>query len=75
MAGITLAQAESRLTEYLAAEAKVLSGQRVEIDGQALFRADLEKIQTGIKLWDERAKALSASASGRARARTVRPWP
>jgi len=74
MAGITLAQAESRLQAYLDAEAKVLAGQRVEIDGQALTRANLEQIQTGINTWDARVKALTASASGRARARTVRPW-
>ena len=38
MAGITLAQAEAKLAEYLAAETKVLKGQKVEIDGESLTR-------------------------------------
>lgn len=73
MAGITLAQAEAQLAAYLAAETKVLTGQRVEIDGQSLSRADLEKIQTGIDVWDKRVKTLSASGSGRGRSVTVAP--
>jgi hypothetical protein len=36
MAGITLAQAEAQLALYLAAETKILAGQKVEIDGQAV---------------------------------------
>lgn len=73
MAGITLEQAESKLAEYLAAETKVLKGQKVEIDGEALTRAHLEFIQAGVKTWDERVKNLSNAASGRGRARTVAP--
>ncbi|MEY2873738.1 MAG: hypothetical protein RLZZ373_1109 [Pseudomonadota bacterium] len=73
MAGITLAQAEAQLAAYLAAETKVLSGQRVEIDGQSLSRADLEKIQAGIDAWDKRVKTLSAAGSGRGRSVTVAP--
>lgn len=73
MAGITLAQAEARLQQYLDAEAKVLAGQKVEIDGQALTRADLDIIQKGIAIWDARTKALDASNKGRRRDRTVAP--
>lgn len=73
MAGITLAQAEAQLALYLAAEAKVLAGQKVEIDGQALTRANLEQIQIGIKTWDDRVKNLSNASSGRGRSRVVRP--
>lgn len=72
MAGIDLATAEARLAAYLAAEAKVLAGQRVEIDGQSLTRANLEQIQSGIDRWDAKVKELSASAAGRGRARTVK---
>lgn len=71
MAGITLAQAESKLAEYLAAETKVLKGQKVEIDGESLTRANLEQIQAGIDAWNNRVLNLSASASGRGRARNV----
>jgi len=73
MAGITLAQAETRLQQYLDAEAKVLAGQRVEIDGQMLQRADLDLIQKGVSTWDARVKALSATESGRPRHRSVMP--
>lgn len=73
MAGIDLATAEARLTAYLAAEAKVLAGQRVEIDGQSLTRANLEQIQSGISIWDARVKELTTKASGRGRVRTVSP--
>lgn len=72
MAGITLAQAEAKLAAYLAAEEKVLTGQKVEIDGEALTRANLEQIQKGIELWDGRVKKLTASA-GRGRARAMAP--
>lgn len=73
MAGITLAQAEAKLAEYLAAETKILAGQRVEMDGISLTRANLEQIQAGISTWDARVKALSGTATGRGRARTVQP--
>lgn len=73
MAGITLDQAQSRLQAYLDAEAAVLIGQSAEIEGRKLTRADLDAIQRGIKLWDERCKTLDASAGGRGRARTVSP--
>ena len=73
MAGITLAQAEAQLAAYLAAETAVLSGQSYEIAGRSLRRADLEQIRLGIATWDARVKALSASATGRGRARTIVP--
>ncbi len=72
MAGITLAQAEARLAEYLAAEVKVLAGQAVSIDGTTLTRANLDLIQRGINIWNSRVQTLSASAS-RGRAVTVSP--
>lgn len=73
MAGITLAQAEAQLQRYLDAETKVLLGQRVDLDGVSLTRANLEQIRAGIDAWDARVKALSGAASGRGRARTVQP--
>ena len=74
MAGLTLAQAEAQLAAYLAAETKVLAGQRVEIDGQSLTRAHLEFIQIGIDTWNKRVQELSARASGTGRSRTVAPY-
>jgi len=71
MAGITLVEAEAQLALYLAAEAKVLTGQAYEIAGRRLTRANLAEIQAGIERWDARAKELSARASGRGRSRSV----
>jgi len=73
MSGITLAQAEAKLAEYLAAETKVLKGQSVSIDGETLTRANLDAIQRGIDAWDRRVKALANAAFGRGRSRAISP--
>jgi hypothetical protein len=73
MAGITLAQAQAQLDAYLAAETAVLTGQSYEIAGRKLSRANLDSIQAGIKLWNERVVLLTAAVSGRGRARTIVP--
>lgn len=71
MAGITLAQAQTQLDAYLAAETAVLSGQAYDWNGKKLTRADLEAIQRGVKTWDDRVKSLNVASRGRSRARTV----
>jgi len=73
MAGITLAIAQAKLEAYLAAETAVLSGQRYEIEGRMLQRANLAEIQAGINVWDQRVKRLSARAAGRSAAIVPRP--
>lgn len=73
MPALTLAQAEAKLAAYLAAEEKILLGQTVEIDGERLTRANLEAVQRGVDLWNKRVQALTQSAAGRGRARTVAP--
>jgi len=73
MAGITLTHAQAQLDAYLAAELAVLSGQRYEIAGRMLQRADLKDIQAGIELWNRRVQDLSARASGGRRAIVARP--
>lgn len=73
MSGITLAQAQTQLDAYLAAETAVLTGQEYMIAGRRMRRADLDMIQRGIALWNERVQALTFSAQGRSRARTVSP--
>lgn len=65
MAGITLQQAEEKLAEYLAAETAVLAGQSYSIAGRSLSRADLDSIQKGIEIWNQRVKNLSTSTGGR----------
>lgn len=64
MAGITLAQAEARLTNYMGAEAAVLNGQSYEIGGRKMTRANLKEIQEGITYWDTRVKRLSTTGGG-----------
>jgi len=73
MAGITLAIAQAKLDAYLAAETAVLSGQKYEIEGRMLQRANLNEIQAGINAWDQRVKRLSARAAGRSAAIVPRP--
>lgn len=69
--GITLEQAQAQLQAYLAAEVAVLSGQKYQIAGRALERADLADIQTGIETWNSRVKQLTLRASGYRRSRTI----
>lgn len=59
MAGITLAQAETQLATYLAAETAILAGQAYSIAGRSLTRADLAAVQQGIELWNRRVQRLS----------------
>jgi len=66
MAGITLAQAQTRLQQYLDAEAAVLSGQKYEISGRMLQRANLAEIQAGITVWNQRVQLLTRRQSGTA---------
>jgi tRNA(Leu) C34 or U34 (ribose-2'-O)-methylase TrmL len=73
MAGITLAEAEARLAAYLAAEEAVLTGQQYEINGRMLRRANLDQIQAGVTLWNDRVERLSARAAGRSVSITPRP--
>lgn len=73
MAGITQAQAEAKLAEYLAAESAVLSGQAVTLGDRSLRLADLAEIRAGVRYWDERVKTLSAATAGRGRSRVVAP--
>jgi hypothetical protein len=73
MAGITLAQAQTQLDAYLAAEIAVLSGQSYEIAGRKLNRANLAEIQQGITTWNDRVQSLDATASGRGRTVVMRP--
>lgn len=73
MAGINLAIAQAKLDAYLAAETAVLTGQKYEIEGRMLQRANLAEIQAGINIWDQRVKRLSARAAGRSAAIVPRP--
>ena len=74
--GITLAVADARLKEYLAAERRVLDNQAYEIEGRKLTRADLEQIRAGIVFWQGQVERLNPNpvkrAVGRVRAGSYR---
>jgi len=59
MAGIDLATAQGKLTEYLNAETAVLAGQDITIDGTRFTKADLAAVQKGIEIWNKRVIGLS----------------
>jgi len=71
MAGITLDQAQAKLDLYLAAQEKIVKGQKVEIDGEALTRANFADVERAIQFWDAKVRALSSAASGRRRCVSV----
>jgi hypothetical protein len=58
MAGITLAQAESKLATWLDAEDKVATNQSYSIAGRSLTRADLSEIRETITYWDNKVQNL-----------------
>lgn len=68
MPGITLAQAETKLAEWLAADSAVASGQSYTIAGRSLTRAHASEIRSGIIFWDAQVKKLTR---GGIRVRTV----
>ena len=65
MAGITLSQAEAKLTTWLAAEDQVAAGQAYSIAGRSLSRADLKSIRETIDYWNKKVISLSRGANGR----------
>lgn len=72
MAGITLAQAEAKLSAWMAAEEQIAtSGQSVSIDGDSYTRADLSMIAQRISYWENKVKALTR---GGIRIRGISPY-
>lgn len=59
MAGITLAQAESQLATWIAADTAVASGQAYSIAGRSLNRANAREIRENIEFWDRQCKRLT----------------
>lgn len=73
MPAFTLAQAQTQLAAYIAAETKVLAGQAATLGDRSVTLADLTAIQKGITTWEARVDKLSGTALGRSRCRTVTP--
>ena len=59
MAGITLAQAESKLTTWLDAEDAVANSQSYGIGSRTLTRANLKEIRETIEYWEKKVQRLS----------------
>mgnify|MGYP000143711218 FL=1 len=64
MGGITLAQAEAKLTLWMDAEDKVAAGQSYSIAGRQLSRASLGEIRTQIEFWERKVNRLSKTGGG-----------
>ncbi len=73
MAGISLAQAEAKLTAYLAAEEAAAAGKSYTIGDRTYTRQDLDDLRAGIDYWQNKATTLSQQVSGRSRSRTMVP--
>lgn len=59
MAGITLAQAQTHLDAWLAADVAVANSQSYSIGGRSLTRADSKEIKGNIKYWNDRVVELT----------------
>ena len=62
MAGITLAQAQTKLQTWLDAEDAVASGQSFTFEGRSLTRASLQFIRTSIEYWERKVNRLEQRA-------------
>lgn len=66
MPGITLAQAETHLAAWLAADEAVAAGQAYTIGNRTLTRADAREIRENVDYWDAKVKQLSQGGGIRA---------
>ena len=64
MAGVTAAQAATKLSEALDAYSKILSSQEYSIANRTNKRAMLKDVEESIKYWDKKCKQLSRSSTG-----------
>ena len=70
MAGITLAQAEAKLTEVQEAYSAALTSQEYSVGGKRQRRADLDALQRAIDYWEKKVHQLT---NGGIRVRGVTP--
>lgn len=64
MAGITLAQAQTQLSLWIAADAAVASGQSFALGDKSLTLANAGEIRKNIDYWDSKVNSLSNSRTG-----------
>lgn len=70
MPGITLAQAEAKLTEAMTAYSNALEAQSFSRGPVSKANADLEKLQKSVEFWDAKVKQLSSLSAGKIRVRS-----
>ena len=67
MSAYTLAQAQAKLAEYLAAESAILAGKEVRLGGPGIDRwlrmEDLDKVRAGRIEWQRTVDSLSAASA------------
>jgi hypothetical protein len=56
---MTLAQAQAKLSEWMAADTAVAGGQAYTVGGRSLTRADARTIRENIEYWDRKVASLS----------------
>ncbi len=59
MAGLTLAQAEQHLNEWLTADSGVAKGRAYSLGGRTITRADAREIRENIRYWQQMVKQLA----------------
>jgi hypothetical protein len=64
MAGITLAQAEQKITDLLAAEDKILNSQEYSYGSRSIMRAKLDAIAERIDYYKKLCEELTESTDG-----------
>lgn len=67
MAGITLAQAEEKLTYWMTIEGQLGPNESVTINGTTFKRHQLQDIQKQITYWNRMVQTLNRSAGVRVR--------
>ena len=73
MAGLTLAQAEEKLFQWLTIDTDLQSGQTVRFGERLLTRADSLEVRNNIEYWNQKCQQLGEVSQGRKRSRTVMP--
>ena len=61
MAGLTLANAETALAAWIAADAAVANGQAYSIAGRSFTRTDARAITEKISFWEQQVQRLKRS--------------
>jgi len=67
MAGVTLAQAQTALTDWINADASVATGQSYTIGSRSLTRANAQEITEKIKFWSRYCDKLTRGSGPKVR--------